>query len=145
MKTNRFFTREKVRDRERQSRDHLIARNAGIAQTESILKDAGREDLLGFVAEATEIGEEYSPPNASELVAIEVGDVVRLCTYTRYPGYGFDWNPLVVLKISGDEIHGLLSGGFLDEDERVTVSLECVCSIDDHSPNVDQDVLAEPR
>ena len=132
METNRFITREEVRDQERQSRDHLIARNAGIAQTESIFKDAGREDLLDFIAEATEIGEEDSPPNDSELAAIEVGDVVRVCTYARYPDYGFDWNPLVVLKISGDEIYGLLSRGFLYEDERVTVSLECVCSIDDH-------------
>ena len=131
METNRFITREKVRDEVRQTRDHLIARNALIAQTESILKDAGREDLVGFVPEATEFGKEYSPPNASELAAIEVGDIVRVCTCPRYSD-GFVWNPLVVLKISGDEIHGLLSGGLLEEDERVTVSLEYVCSIDDH-------------
>ncbi len=135
MKKYHFISRENVTAYLRQLRDGDIARAKSVSEAESILKAAGREDLLSYVKDAEELGEAYSPPTDSELAAIQVGDVVRVCTPARYPHDGFDWNPLLVLRTNGEEIHGILRGGFMeeDQDERVTLSIEYVCDIDDRS------------
>ena len=134
MSCEKFITRDQVSSQLRKNRNWTIAHGKAISEAESTLKAAGREDLLHCVKKPTELGKEYFPPTDIELAAIQVGDVVRVCTPPRYSywDWGFNWHPLLVLKVSGDEIYGLLRG-FLKEDERVTVSLAQICSIDDRS------------
>ena len=128
-------TRDEVSLRFRQERNRIIDRNRRIAEAKAILRKADREDLLGFIEETRAIPDEYSPPSAAQLSAIEAGDKVYVCTYGCLTGSCEEWpavhfRSLIVLKVTENEICGLRRSGF-DDDERITVPIEFVCEIDE--------------
>ena len=128
-------TRDEVSLRFREERNWSIDRNRRIAEAKAILRKVDREDLLGLIQETGAIPDEYSPPSAAQLSAIEAGDKVYVCTYGCLTGSCEEWpavhfRSLIVLKITENEICGLSRSAFGD-DRRITVPIEFVCEIDE--------------
>ena len=135
MNLRRLETRDEVSARFRQERNRIIDRNRRIAEAKAILKKADREDLVGLIEETGPIPDEYSPPSVAQLSAIEVGGRVFVCTYQTLSGSLEEWPavhfwPLIVIKVTENEICGLRLWAF-DDEERITVPIECVCEIDE--------------
>ncbi len=133
MDLTRLQTRDQVSLILREERNWSIDRNRRIAEAKAILRNADREDLLGFIEETTAIPDEYSPPSAAQLSAIEVGDKVYVCTYGCLTGSCEEWpavhfRSLIVIKATESEICALLLRSF-DDDEIITVPIECVSEI----------------
>ncbi len=134
MDLTRLETRDEVSLRLREERNWSIDRNRRIAEAKAILRKADREDLLGFIEETRAIPDEYSPPSAAQLSAIEAGDKVYVCTYGCLTGSCEEWpavhfRAVIVIKVTENEICGLRLSAF--GDERITVPIEFVCEIDE--------------
>ncbi len=135
-------TRDVVSLRLREERNRIIDRNRSIVEAKAILRKADREDLLGLIEETRAIPDEYSPPSAAQLSAIEVGGRVFVCTYQMLTSSQEEWpavhcRALEVLKVTENEICGLSRSAFGD-DKRITVPIEFVCGIDGR-PATDSD------
>jgi len=128
-------TRDEVSLKLREERNWSIDRTRRIAEAKAILRKADREDLLGLIEETGAIPDEYSPPSAAQLSAIEVGGYVSVCTYQMLTSCQEEWpavhfRSIIVIKVTENEICGLSRRAF-DDDERITVPIEFVCEIDE--------------
>ena len=126
-------TRDEVSLKLREERNWSIDRTRCIAEAKAILRKADREDLLGFIEETRAIPDEYSPPSAAQLSAIELGGRVFVCTFQMLTSCQDEWPAvhfwsLIVIKVTENEICGLSRSAFGD-DERITVPIEFVCEI----------------
>ncbi len=135
MDLTRLETRDEVSLLLREERNRIIDRNRSIVEAKAILRKADREDLLGFIEETRAIPDEYSPPSAAQLSAIEVGGRVFVCTYQTLTSCQDEFSAvhfwsLIVIKVTENEICGLSPSAF-DDDERITVPIEFVCEIDE--------------
>jgi hypothetical protein len=135
MRSHDFWTRESVADELRSWRDHNIARNQRIAEAKSILRNLGRKDLLSTIEEPTKIGKRYAPPTPERLKAIEVGDVVRICTRDRVLDGVFIWYCLVVERCTDEEVEGVIE--IYGKNMRVTLPKTYVCVTDEPAADAD--------
>ena len=120
MDSTRFETRDEVSLRLREERNWSIDRDRCIAEAKAILRKADTQELLGVIEETRAIPDEYSPPSAAQLSAIEVGGRVFVCTYQMLTSSQYEWPavhfwPLLVIKVSENEISGLSRSAFGDD------------------------------